>query len=42
MILENNKHMIIPIMVGIIIDRIVHFRLFVSFLMVRMVVTQGK
>lgn len=36
------KHIIIPVIVGINIERIVHFMLFVSFLIVKIVVPHGK
>lgn len=39
---ETIKHTIMPVKVGIKKDRIVHFRLPVSFFIVQQVVPQGK
>lgn len=41
-VLANRKHAVNPMMVGMRKDNIVHFRLPVSFLMVRSVVEQGQ
>lgn len=38
----NIKHIIMPAVVGIIMDRAVHFQLPVSFLMVKQLVEQGQ